>query len=122
MSRDERAGKLKGIFDAVKTRVPERDLDIESQPEPESEKEQPGAIAPKAEAEPNLTTTDSPKRARARGKRSSSDYKQVSAYIPASMHLQVKQKLLREAIASGEAKPKEFSDLVCELLNEWLTR
>ncbi|MEP0821080.1 MULTISPECIES: hypothetical protein [Trichocoleus] len=117
--KDERAGKLKGIFDAVKTRVPEPDIDVESQPEPEDE--QPSAIAPKADAEPKVAD-DSPKRVKAKGKRSSSDYKQVSAYIPASMHLEVKQKLLREAIAASDAKPKEFSDLVCELLAEWLAR
>lgn len=117
MSRDERAGKLKGIFDAVKTRVPEPDFDAETQSEQEEELT---AIAPAAEAEPKVAI-DPPKRGRAKGKRSSNDYKQVSAYIPAAMHLQVKQKLLREAIAAGEAKPKEFSDLVCELLAEWLT-
>ncbi|MBW4490764.1 MAG: hypothetical protein KME12_23570 [Trichocoleus desertorum ATA4-8-CV12] len=119
MSRDERAGKLKGIFDAVKTRISEPEIDIA--PEPQPEKSQPSAIASSIDAEPK-TESNSPKRARAKGKRSSSDYKQVSAYIPASMHLQVKQKLLHEAIEQGSTKPKEFSDLVCELLAEWLTK
>src|SRR6478672_3957373 len=93
MSRDERAGKLRGIFDAVKTRVPEPDLNVE--PQSATVNEQPTTVAPTAKAEPELEH-DSPKRGRAKGKRSSSDYKQVSAYIPASMHLKVKQKLLRE--------------------------
>lgn len=119
-SKEERTGKLKGIFDAARAKPSE-------QPEVISES---GSTVEDAVAiatgTPALTTEregQKPlKKGRARGKRSSNDYKQVSAYIPASMHLLVKQKLLREAIATGEDKPKEFSDLVQELLAEWLDR
>ncbi len=46
------------------------------------------------------------------GKRSDSDYKQVSAYIRRDTHLKVKLALLQEG--------REFSELVEELLTEWL--
>ena len=46
------------------------------------------------------------------GKRSDSAYKQVSAYIRKDTHFQVKLALLQEG--------REFSDLVEELLGEWV--
>jgi hypothetical protein len=46
------------------------------------------------------------------GKRSDTDYKQVSAYIRKDTHQQVKIALLREE--------REFSELVEELLSGWL--
>ena len=46
------------------------------------------------------------------GKRSDSAYKQVSAYIRKDTHFKVKLALLQEG--------REFSDLVEELLGEWV--
>jgi hypothetical protein len=46
------------------------------------------------------------------GKRSDSDYKQVSAYIRKDTHFKVKLALLQEG--------REFSELVEELLGEWI--
>ena len=46
------------------------------------------------------------------GKRSDSDYKQVSAYIRRDTHFKVKLALLQEG--------REFSELVEELLGEWI--
>jgi hypothetical protein len=46
------------------------------------------------------------------GKRSDSDYRQVSAYIRKDTHQQVKIALLQEE--------REFSELVEELLRDWL--
>jgi len=46
------------------------------------------------------------------GKRSDSDYKQVSAYIRRDTHFKVKLALLQEG--------REFSELVEELLSEWI--
>jgi hypothetical protein len=48
----------------------------------------------------------------AAGKRSDSDYKQVSAYIRKDTHFKVKLALLQEG--------GEFSELVEELLGEWV--
>ncbi len=54
------------------------------------------------------------KRGRPRGKRSDSEYNQVTAYIRADTHLSV-QKLLLE-----DGKKKDFSELVEELLAKWV--
>jgi hypothetical protein len=47
------------------------------------------------------------------GKRSHPDYAQVTAYIPAALHNEVKIALIREG-------KKEFSRLVEELLRAWI--
>lgn len=54
------------------------------------------------------------KRGRPRGKRSDSEYNQVTAYIRADTHLSV-QKLLLD-----DGKKKDFSELVEELLSKWV--
>ncbi len=46
------------------------------------------------------------------GKRSNADYRQVSAYIRKDTHRRVKMALLEE--------DREFSELVAELLENWL--
>ena len=55
---------------------------------------------------------DEPTRAASVGKRSDSDYRQVSAYIRKNTHREVKIALLQE--------DREFSELVEELLRGWL--
>ena len=50
--------------------------------------------------------------ARTGGKRSNDEYRQVSAYVRKDTHRRVKMALLEQ--------DREFSDLVEELLNEWL--
>jgi len=57
-----------------------------------------------AEVKPNKT----------RGKRSNPDYEQVSAYIRRETYKDVKIALLQQS------EGKDFSDLVEELLAEWL--
>lgn len=59
---------------------------------------------------------DEPARARTTsvGKRSDSEYRQVSAYIRKDTHREVKIALLQE--------DREFSELVEELLRGWLDR
>lgn len=69
----------------------------EPEPEPQPQPEQP---LPKG---------------RPRGKRSNPDYEQVTAYIRRDTHRAVKMALLQE----GESR--EFSELVEELLAEWLS-
>lgn len=66
-------------------------------------------------AEPEVEIAPAPvpsKRGRAKGKRSNPDYEQVGAYIPKSLSLKVKRLLLEE--------PIDFSELVAELLQEWI--
>lgn len=62
--------------------------------------------------EPKTVTA---KTAKTKGKRSNPDYEQVSAYIRKDTYKNVKISLLQQ----GENK--DFSDLVEELLAEWLS-
>lgn len=54
-----------------------------------------------------------PKPVRATGKRSNPDYTGAFAYIPATLHEDIKVKLLRR-------KDLDFSELVEQLLTNWL--
>lgn len=54
------------------------------------------------------------RRGRPRGKRSDPDFEQVTAYIRSRTHREVKIALLREA------EGREFSELVEELLADWI--
>lgn len=51
---------------------------------------------------------------RSRGKRSNPDYEQVGAYIPKELNKRVKRRLIDEEI--------DFSELVAQLLEEWVDR
>jgi hypothetical protein len=55
------------------------------------------------------------KRGRPAGKRSNPEYAQVTAYIPRALHDEVKILLIREG-------GREFSELVTELLSEWMQK
>ena len=55
------------------------------------------------------------KRGRPTGKRSNPQYAQVTAYIPRALYDEVKILLIRDG-------GKEFSELVAELLSEWLRK
>jgi hypothetical protein len=83
--------KFKGILDRAKERDPVMAAEEPPPPSP----------APK-------------KRGRPSGKRSDEDYVQVTAYIHKDTHLDVKIALLK----SG--KGKDFSELVDDLLDDWL--
>lgn len=85
------SSKFKNLLDAARGREPEPEPEPEPQPEP-----------PKPKGRP-------------RGKRSNPDYEQVTAYIRRDTHRTVKMALLTEG---GN---REFSELVEELLNEWLS-
>jgi len=72
---------------------------------------------PIAPPTPLPVETPAPRRpGRPPGKRSDPGFAQVSAYIPADLHHEVKLTLLQER------KGREFSELVAELLAEWLAR
>lgn len=55
-----------------------------------------------------------PRRGRPQGKHSDPDYRQVTAYIRRDTHQRVKLALLEEG------KDREFSELLEELLSNWL--
>ena len=92
--------------------------------EPQVEEPSPPSPAPpaqsKIEAVPKVSRSaskgDEPKKKRGRpnGKRSDSEYNQVTAYIRSDTHKSVKKILL-----DGDGG-KDFSDLVEELLAKWL--
>ena len=91
------SSKFKAILNQAKER----------KPEPVEKMSPPPAPAP--------TISPSPKkRGRPSGKRSDADYIQVTAYIQKDRHREVKIALLK----SGTEK--DFSDLVDDLLGQWL--
>jgi hypothetical protein len=55
------------------------------------------------------------KRGRPAGKRSNPEYAQVTAYIPRALYDEVRILLIREG-------GREFSELVAELLSEWMQK
>jgi hypothetical protein len=55
-----------------------------------------------------------PRKGRPPGKRSDPRFVQVTAYVPESLHRKVKIRLLQEA------EVKEFSELIEELLEDWV--
>ena len=64
----------------------------------------------------NDENSDPPKQRRKRaktGKRSDPSYTQVGCYLPKALNNRVKIKLVEDS--------RDFSDLVAELLDEWLT-
>jgi hypothetical protein len=96
------SSKFKGILDRAK----ERDT------EPQSE-------LPEVAAPPSPAPMVSPvtkKRGRPSGKRSDDDYVQTTAYIHKDRHKNVKIALLK--LGNGQ----DFSDLVDDLLAEWLKK
>ncbi|QLE59952.1 hypothetical protein [Nostoc sp. TCL26-01] len=105
--------KFKGLLDAVKSGEAEPE-----QPSQELETQKPEArqfqnLQPKTVTEPQTEA----KRGRPKGKRSDSNYEQVTAYIRKDTHTAVKIELLKE---SQNAQKQEFSELIQELLDEWL--
>lgn len=66
--------------------------------------------APAAESTSRTTT----------GKKSDPRYKQVTAYVRKDLHRHVTDALYDEVRGREDAKRKEFSELVDELLEQWL--
>lgn len=90
------SSKFKGLLDAAKGREPEEQEPEVNQPQLLEEAEQ------------------SPKRGRPLGKRSHPNYEQVTAYIKKDTYQEIKISLLREG------QKREFSELIQELLEDWL--
>ena len=73
---------------------------------------------------PPDTTVASKKRSpgRPRGRRSNPEYTQISAYIPLELLLEVQDELTEERRAKKQRTPRPVSDLVEELLANWLKK
>lgn len=71
-----------------------------------AQKREQGKVAPAPEAEPKK------RQRKATGKRSDPNYIQVGAYIPIELNKSVKRLLVDD--------DKDFSDLVSELLEQWV--
>lgn len=86
--------KFQGLFDAAKARQAEESV------EPEQKEIE---VVPPPQ-----------RRGRPKGKRSNPDFEQVTAYVRKQTHQAVKIALLQEG------QDQEFSELVEELLSDWL--
>jgi len=86
--------KFQGLFDAAKKRQPE---------EPAQPEQKETEVVPSPQ-----------RRGRPKGKRSDPDFEQVTAYIRKQTHQAIKIALLQEG------QDREFSELVEELLSDWL--
>lgn len=62
---------------------------------------------------PVVETPPPARKGRAKGKRSNPDYEQVGAYTPKALNLEVKRLLLDKEL--------DFSDLVTQLLKQWVS-
>ena len=110
MSKESKVSKFKGLLDAVKTHEPE----VEPPTHDEANHTSPVAEPQPYPLPPTPELEVEPKRGRPKGKRSHPDYEQVTAYIKTLTYQEVKIALLREG------KKREFSELMQELLDDWL--
>jgi hypothetical protein len=116
--------RFKGLKEAVQARLQDEQVELPQQSDEledssnnsqdESLTQQNGAspILPISEIQPLPTVPNQNKRGRPSGKRSDPSFFLASAYIPVSLHHQVKIALLKEG--------KEYSQLIHELLENWL--
>ena len=117
----------KGRFDSLrqlkKQRQEEEPLSevTEIQAEPSSLAEQKNDVtsreASKLDSPNNLSRRG---RGRPRGRRSDPRYTQISAYIPLELLLEVQDELARERRIKQERTARPVSDLMEELLTDWL--
>ncbi len=89
--------KFKGLLDVARDRTPDPELE---------------ATAPPPAAGQVRVIDPTPRRGRPPGKRSSGEYTQVTAYIRTETHRKAKRALLDDG--------RDFSDIVEQLVNEWL--
>lgn len=78
--------------------------------------ESPQEPSPALETLPSAPIVETPppaRKGRAKGKRSNPNYEQVGAYIPKALNLEVKRLLLDREL--------DFSDLVTQLLEQWVS-
>ena len=99
---------LKGSKASKKNKVEKveeaKSAPLEVKNEPPTEKKDPEVVT---------TSTSTPKKRKSTGKRTDPTYKQVGAYIKKDTYLQIQKLLL-------DQPDKDFSDLVQELLSDYL--
>ncbi|MEA5574646.1 hypothetical protein [Calothrix sp. UHCC 0171] len=103
----------------VVLQVPVPEPTVEIKPEPESSKPAKQKSSKQKPSEKPIQakpteTTEPKKMGRPKGKRSDPDYEQVTAYIKSGTYTNVKIELLKEG------QKREFSELIQELLDDWL--
>jgi|GEM_PF-976838 len=118
-SGGDEVSKFKAIFDAqAKEAEPEatiaEEVIAQKKPSTKSQPDTKKSAKPQTQAQPIAKPEVEPKRGRPKGKRSHPDYEQVTAYIKTLTYQEVKIALLREG------QKREFSELVQELLDNWL--
>ena len=110
--------KFKAIFDAqAKEAEPETTITeavAQKKPSTKSQPDTKKSAKPQTQAQLIVEPEVEPKRGRPKGKRSHPDYEQVTAYIKTLTYQEVKIALLREG------QKREFSELMQELLVNWL--
>lgn len=89
----------------------------ESSPPIEEKLEKPKAVAESAPAKPKKRGPGRP-----RGRRSDPGYTQISAYLPLELLLEVQDELAEERREQLKRTPRPVSDLVEELLADWLKK
>jgi hypothetical protein len=110
------SSKFRGILDQAKGRDAEP-VEVPADPIPPVIKPstpRPPAVTPSPPLPVEVPAARRP--GRPPGKRSDDRFAQVSAYIPVDLHHEIKLALLQER------KGREFSELVAELLADWLVR
>lgn len=83
----------------------------ESKPEPQH---------PQAEATPAESTPKRRRPGRPPGRRSNPDYTQLSAYIPLELLLSIQDELAKERREQQQRTARPVSDLIEELLRQWI--
>lgn len=107
---------MSGFKDILKVHKESREPHVEATPPPSPAPEPAVKQDPSPKPDRKPDKSDEPKKRRGRpsGKRSDSEYCQVTAYIRRETHLGVQVLLLQEG------KVRDFSELVEELLTKWV--
>ena len=87
-------------------------------------KEATDTLVPKNQNKSTNSTTQNQKRGpgRPRGRRSNPNYTQISAYIPLELLLEVQDELAKERRERKQRTPRPVSDLMEELLDDWMKK
>lgn len=119
MTKPKRENAFKSKFSFLTDETPEPEaaelepVQEERSPEPEPVAPAP-EITPPTQSVPTTPPATATRRRKGMGKRSNPDFEQVGVYIPKTTALQVRQRL-------AGRKDLDMSDLVSELLNNWLS-
>ena len=109
------SSKFKGIFDAARANQPDEAEQRPAEQPPARRATRPARPQAVPRPEPTPEAAAPKRRGRpAGGKRNDLDFEQVTAYVRKDIHRRVKIALLQQG------QKQEFSELVDELLTQWL--